>query len=102
MLEIRFDVLGSAAKPLCLNKKDIKPMKFLAVINVLLWSVFLWMDKVWNDFQSDAVARKEGIYNGDWFGPLSYFRPKILFLSYAATLVLAAIIFYSKKNVTKA
>ncbi len=77
-------------------------MKFLAVINVLLWSVFLWMDKVWNDFQSEAVARKEGIYHGDWFGPLSYMRPKILFLSYVATLALAVMIFYSKKNEAKA
>ncbi len=76
-------------------------MKFLAVINVLLWSVFLWMDRIWNDFQSEAVARRDGIYYGDWFGPLSYFRPKILFLSYATTLVLAVMIFYSKKKGTK-
>ena len=77
-------------------------MKFLAVINVLLWSVFLWMDKVWNNFQSEAIARKEGIYYGDWFGPLSYLRPKILFLSYAVTLVLVAMIIYSKKKEAKA
>jgi len=77
-------------------------MKFLAVMNVLLWSVFLWVDKVWNDFQSEAVARKEGVYNGDWFGPLSFLRPKILFLSYAATLALAVMIFYSKRKETRA
>ena len=77
-------------------------MKFLAVINVLLWSVFLWLDKVWNDFQTEAVTRKLGIYEGDWFGPLSYFRPKIMLLSYVATLALAALILKSDKKEAKA
>ncbi|MSN26561.1 MAG: hypothetical protein GJV46_11920 [Geobacter sp.] len=77
-------------------------MKFLAVINVLLWSVFLWLDKVWNDFQTEAVARKLGIYEGDWFGPLSYIRPKIMFLSYVATLALAVVILKSGKKEAKA
>ncbi len=77
-------------------------MNFLAVINVLLWSMFLWMDKIWNDFQAEAVARKEGIYHGDWFGPLSFIRPKIMLLSYVATLALAVIILKSGKKEAKA
>jgi hypothetical protein len=81
------------------QKEKIKSMReLIAILNVLLWSIFLWMDKLWNNFLEDAISRKEGIVYGELYGPLSYFRPKILFLSYVATLVLAVMIFYKKKD----
>jgi hypothetical protein len=90
---------GSGQKRVMPQKEKIKSMReFIAIINVLLWSVFIWMDRLWNNFLQDAISRKEGIVYGDLFGPLSYFRPKILFLSYAVSLVLAVMIFYNKKE----
>ena len=61
------------------------------------------MDEIWNDVLREAVIRKEATY-GEMFGPISYFRPKVLYSALAVSIIILVILFTIRnkvKNVTK-
>ena len=70
----------------------LRIIKILSVVNLFLWLVFIWMDKIWNDVLHEAVIRKEATY-GEMFGPISYFRPKVLYLAIAVSFIIPIILF---------
>jgi len=69
----------------------------LNIIVVVLWSLFLFADFVWQDVMITAVNGRQATY-GEAFGPLSYFRPKILYLAFSLTCLNALLVFLKVKN----
>ncbi|MFZ9024476.1 MAG: hypothetical protein ACO3BO_06985, partial [Anaerohalosphaeraceae bacterium] len=57
---------------------------------IIAWIVFLWLDKLWNEVMAQAVSEKTGTY-GELYGPLSFFRPAVLYLALILTLFLVII-----------
>ncbi len=74
-----------------------KIIKIASGINLILWITFIWLDNIWNDVLKEAVTRKDGVY-GELFGPVSYFRPKILFLAILFTIIVVIMIFRLKNE----
>ena len=72
--------------------------KILLISIIALWSLFLWVDKLWNEVIAKAVIEKLGTY-GELFGPLSFFRPIILYLILILTIFLALINMKRNKNI---
>jgi len=62
--------------------------KILSILAIVSWVVFLWIEKLWNEVMEKAVAEKLGTY-GELFGPLSFFRPIVLYSAFALTVCLA-------------
>ena len=74
--------------------------KILSIIAVGFWCLFLWIDKLWNEIMEKAVAEKLGTY-GELFGPLSFFRPIVLYTAFTLTVCLAILILWkNQKNKT--
>jgi hypothetical protein len=64
--------------------------KILSISIIVFWGLFLWLDKLWNEVIAEAVVKKMATY-GELFGPLSFFRPAILYLALALTLCLTIV-----------
>ena len=62
--------------------------KILSVSIIVFWGLFLWFDKLW--YEVIVAANGQGTY-GELYGPLSFFRPAILYLALALTLCLVII-----------
>ena len=87
--------LTAALYPLPIMK--LKLIKIISCLNLFLWTVFIWIDRIWNDVLREAVLRKEATY-GEMFGPISYFRPKILFMAFALTVIIPILVFTIPNN----
>ena len=70
--------------------------KILPISVIIVWGLFLWIDKLWNEVIGNAVSAKLGTY-GELFGPLSFFRPVVLYLAFFLTLWLVAVYIKKKK-----
>lgn len=68
----------------------LKKIKIFYVINLLLWLAFLWIDRIWYDVLYNGVVEKQGTL-GELAGPVSFFRPVILY----SALTLAVILLFS-------
>lgn len=69
--------------------------KILPISTIVFWILFLWVDKLWNEVIKKAVVEQLGTY-GELFGPLSFFRPIILYL--ALTLTICLMVIYIRRN----
>lgn len=73
----------------------IKTLKILSAINLVLWLIFVWMDNAWNEVLHEAVLRQEATY-GEMFGPISFFRPIVLYSALILTIIISVLIFMIK------
>ena len=69
--------------------------KILSMSVIVLFGLFLWVDKLWNEVIAKAVAERLGRY-GESFGMLSFIRPTILYLTLVLTLCLIVVNFKRK------
>ena len=92
-MKLKFNARVSS--PVTLSMKKI--IKILAVTNILLWVLFFLIDVAWNDVVREAVSAGQKRY-GEMYGPLSYFRPRVLYLALATTLSLSGSVFINRKK----
>ena len=73
-------------------------MKILAIINIIFWAIFIFVDKAWNNVLAEAVSSGQKTY-GELYGPLSFFRPAILYGALLLTTILSGIIIITRKKI---
>ena len=66
-----------------------KVILLLQIVTIVSWAIFLYIDCLWQEILRDAVTN--GFY-GEIYGPLSFFRPILLYSAIALT-VLNSILF---------
>ena len=72
-------------------------LRIVSVANVVLWAEFIWVDLLWNDVIESAVVQRQGLY-GELFGPISFFRPILLYTAFGLTVLLAVLTFFQKNK----
>ena len=78
----------------------LKYINILSLINLFLWFAFVWVDRIWGDVLFDAVSRKQGTL-GEIYGPISFFRPVILYSALALTIILSFSLFIMRDKFKK-
>lgn len=74
------------------------PMKIvLSAATVAAWVAFLFLDVQWNACLSRAVEAGNKTY-GEAYGPLSFFRPLVLYVAFSLSLVCGAWLAFSAKD----
>lgn len=69
----------------------------IAVLTILSWMTFLYLDTQWNAVLSRAVAEGNKTY-GELYGPLSFFRPVSLYSALILSLVSVGLLMCSRKK----
>lgn len=77
------------------------PMKIaLCVATLLAWFGFIYLDHLWNQCLSHAVAQGRKTY-AEIYGPLTIFRPIAMYLAFALSLTSGLCLALSKESEPK-
>jgi hypothetical protein len=73
--------------------------KTLCIVTFTAWLTFLYLDYLWQQCLTDAVVRQAGTY-GEIYGPVSFFRPTVLYSSAGLSLACAFLLFRGASSVS--
>jgi hypothetical protein len=71
--------------------------RIFAISSCLGWIAFIIIDYYWNHIISDAVQLRQGSF-GELYGPLSFFRPIILYTSILLSFITSVLVLRNKVN----